>query len=83
MRVTQGFTREDVDAAYFRELAADQARFNMVMARQSAVSLPLLECNTQIFTALLIVIGGWRVLSPNSSASVGHIVQFFPFHPSL
>jgi ATP-binding cassette, subfamily B, bacterial len=77
VRVTQGFTREDVNAAYFRELAADQARFNMVMARQSAVFLPLLECNTQIFTALLIVIGGWRVLSPNSSASVGNIVQFF------
>lgn len=77
VRVTQGFTREDTNAAYFRELAADQARFNMVMARQSAVFLPLLECNTQVFTALLIVIGGWRVLSPNASAGVGNIVQFF------
>ena len=77
VRVTQGFVREDVNAAYFRELAADQAKYNMVMSRQSAVFLPLLECNTQIFTALLLLIGGWRVLTPNSSASVGNIVQFF------
>ncbi len=77
VRVTQGFVREDINAAYFRELAADQAKFNMVMSRQSAVFLPLLECNTQIFTALLLVIGGWRVLSPDTSVSVGSIVQFF------
>ncbi len=77
VRVTQGFVREDVNTAYFRELAADQAKYNMVMSRQSAVFLPLLECNTQIFTALLLLIGGWRVLTPNSSASVGNIVQFF------
>ena len=77
VRVTQGFVRENLNAAYFRELVADQAKFNMVMSRQSAVFLPLLECNTQIFTALLIVIGGWRVLSPETSASVGNIVQFF------
>ena len=77
VRVTQGVVREDVNAAYFRELAADQAKYNMVMSRQSAVFLPLLECNTQVFTALLLLIGGWRVLTPNSSASVGNIVQFF------
>jgi ATP-binding cassette, subfamily B, bacterial len=77
VRVTQGFVREDVNAAYFRDLAADQAKFNMVMAKQSAVFLPLLECNTQVFTALLLLIGGWRVLSPDSTASVGNIVQFF------
>jgi ATP-binding cassette subfamily B protein len=77
VRVTQGFVREDVNAAYFRELAKDQARFNMVMSRQSAIFLPLLECNTQIFTALLLLIGGWRVLSAHTDASVGNIVQFF------
>lgn len=77
VRVTQGFVREDVNAAYFRELAKDQARFNMVMSRQSAIFLPLLECNTQIFTALLLLIGGWRVLSSHTDASVGNIVQFF------
>jgi len=77
VRVTQGFVREDVNAAYFRELAADQASYNMVMARTSALFLPLLECITQVFTGLLLLIGSWRVLSPNSTADIGDIVQFF------
>ncbi len=76
VRVTQSFVREDVNAEHFRELAGDQAQFNMVMARHSAVFLPLLECNTQVFMALLLLVGGWRVLAPNATASVGNIVQF-------
>lgn len=76
VRITQGFVRETLNAEYFRELAADQAKYNMVMARQSALFLPLLECNTQLFTALLLVVGGWRVLRPDSSVELGHIVQF-------
>ncbi|MEI6872766.1 MAG: ABC transporter ATP-binding protein [Verrucomicrobiota bacterium] len=52
VRVTQGFVREDVNAAYFRDLATDQATYNMVTARTSAIFLPLLECKTQIFTEI-------------------------------
>ena len=77
VRVTQGFVREDVNSAYFRDLAADQASYNMVMARTSALFLPLLECLTQGFTALLLLVGSWRILSPGSGENIGDIVQFF------
>ena len=77
VRVTQGFVREDVNAAYFRDLATDQATYNMVTARTSAIFLPLLECKTQIFTALLLLVGSWRVLAPEPKADIGDIVQFF------
>ena len=77
VRVTQGYVRENVNAAYFRDLATDQATYNMVTARTSAVFVPLLECKTQIFTALLLLIGSWRVLSPVPKADIGDIVQFF------
>ncbi len=77
VRVTQGFVREDVNAGYFRELVVDQSRFNLASARTSAVFLPLLEFNSQFFTALLLIVGGWRVLDPHVHAPVGNIVQFF------
>jgi len=77
IRVTQGFVRESLNAEAFRALAEDQGRFNMVSARTSAKFLPLLEASTHLFTALLLLIGGWRVLSPGAHATVGDIVQFF------
>jgi ATP-binding cassette subfamily B protein len=77
IRVTQGFVRESLNAEAFRALAEDQGRFNMVSARTSAKFLPLLEASTHLFTALLLLVGGWRVLSPGAHATVGDIVQFF------
>ncbi len=76
VRVTQGFSRENTNALYFRELAADQAKFNMVMSRESALFLPLLESNTIVFAAFLLLLGGWRVLAPGSTTSIGDILQF-------
>jgi ATP-binding cassette subfamily B protein len=76
IRVTQGFVREAVNAQAFQSLVHDQGRYNMVSARTSAKFLPLLEASTHIFTALLLFIGGWRVLSPGAHATVGDIVQF-------
>lgn len=77
IRVTQGFVREALNAEAFHALAADQGRFNMVSARTSAKFLPLLETSTHLFTALLLLVGGWRVLAPGAHATVGDIVQFF------
>ena len=77
VRVTQGFVREDVNAGYFRDLVVDQSRYNLASARTSAVFLPLLEFNSQFFTALLLIVGGWRVLDPHIHAPIGNIVQFF------
>ena len=77
IRVTQGFVREALNAEAFHALAADQGCFNMVSARTSAKFLPLLETSTHLFTALLLLVGGWRVLAPGAHATVGDIVQFF------
>ncbi len=76
VKVTQGFVREELNADYFKDLVGDQARYNIVSARTSAVFLPLLEFKTQLFTALILFFGGWRVLSSGAPNAVGNIVQF-------
>jgi ATP-binding cassette subfamily B protein len=76
VRITQGYVREKVNAAYFRDLVGDQARYNLISARTSALFLPLLEFKTQLFTVLVLLLGSWRVLAEGSTTSVGNIVQF-------
>jgi len=77
IRVTQSFGRGEVNAGMFRDLVADHARINFVAARTSGTFLPLLELNGQLFMALLIVVGGWRVLNPEIAMPLGSMVQFF------
>lgn len=77
IRVTQGFVREAANAALFRELIEDHANYNQRAAKTAGVFLPLLELNSQVFIALMLVIGGYRVLDPASGASVGDLIQFF------
>ncbi len=77
IRVTQGFNRQDLNADIFGRLVADHARYNVSTARATAVFIPLLELNTQVFTALLLLVGGYRVLAPDIDMSVGNLVQFF------
>ncbi|HTM22926.1 MAG TPA: ABC transporter ATP-binding protein, partial [Kofleriaceae bacterium] len=62
IRVTQGFARQEVNGGLFRALVADHGRYNMDQARTSALYVPLLEFKTQLFVAILIVLGGWRAL---------------------
>ncbi|MGH8017394.1 MAG: ABC transporter ATP-binding protein, partial [Opitutaceae bacterium] len=77
MRVTQGFVRGELNAGIFRQLAATHSRNNMTVARNSALLTPLLELNSQFFIAVLILLGGWRVLHPGSGAEIGDLVKFF------
>ncbi|MBA3708851.1 MAG: ABC transporter ATP-binding protein [Planctomycetes bacterium] len=60
IRVTQGFVRQDINGGLFRDLMRDHARYNMGVSQISAVFLPLLEFNSQLFTAVLLVLGGYR-----------------------
>ncbi|HET8940350.1 MAG TPA: ABC transporter ATP-binding protein [Polyangiales bacterium] len=48
---------------------------NMVAARHAGVFLPLFELNGQLFLALLLVIGGYRVL--HGSMQLDAMLQFF------
>jgi ABC-type multidrug transport system fused ATPase/permease subunit len=62
IRVTQGFVREDVNAEMFRDLVADHAGYNLRADRLVGVFLPLIEFNNQLFIAVLLVLGGYKVL---------------------
>lgn len=77
IRVTQGFVRQEENARLFGNLVKDHSRYNTAVQHTHGLFLPLLELNTQVFIALLLVIGGWRVLNQSSQANVGELVGFF------
>jgi ATP-binding cassette, subfamily B, bacterial len=82
IRVTQAYVRQDENSRAFAELAEDHSRYNTTVLRTHGLFLPLLELNSQIFLAILLFVGGWRVLSglnsPGGSATdVGDLIGFF------
>jgi len=77
IRVTQGFVRHEENARMFHELATDHSRYNTVVMRTHGLFIPLLELNNQVFIAVLLLIGGYRVLRPEALSDVGDLVGFF------
>jgi ATP-binding cassette, subfamily B, bacterial len=75
IRVTQGFVRQQTNAGLFRNLLADHARYNIALARTSAILTPLLELNSQFFVAILLLFGGWRVFEHKMALDA--LIQFF------
>lgn len=75
MRVTQSFVREETNAGFFRNLLADHSRLSVAQARTSAILVPLLELNSQFFIAVLLILGGIRVL--DGAMGVADLIQFF------
>jgi ATP-binding cassette subfamily B protein len=75
IRVTQGFVRQDMNAGLFRSLLADHSNYNVALARSSAILTPLLELNSQFFVAILLLVGGWRVL--HGHMVMGDLITFF------
>jgi ATP-binding cassette subfamily B protein len=75
IRVTQGFVRQDTNAGLFRSLLSDHSRYNIALARTSAVMAPILELNSQFFVATLLVVGGWRIFHHNMQAD--DLIMFF------
>ncbi len=75
MRVTQGFVRQETNLGLFRSLLADHARYNIALARTSAILTPLLELNSQFFIAILLLLGGWRVFE--GDLTIGGLITFF------
>ena len=75
IRVTQGFVRQETNAGLFRSLLADHSRYNIALARTSAILTPLLELNSQFFVATLLMFGGWRVF--HGDMSMGALITFF------
>ena len=77
IRVTQGFVRQQENSVVFADLAADHSRFNTKVLKTHGTFLPLLEMNSQIFMAILLLVGGYRVLTPGHSTDIGDLVGFF------
>jgi ATP-binding cassette subfamily B protein len=75
IRVTQGFVRQETNSGLFRNLLADHARYNIALARTSAILTPLLELNSQFFVATLLMFGGWRVFE--GDMTMGGLITFF------
>ncbi len=62
IRVTQGFVRQEHNAAAFGEQVALHGEMNMRALRLQSVYLPLIELNNQFFIAALLLVGGYQVL---------------------
>ena len=77
MRVTQGFVRQKKNAEMFHQLVADHSQHNYTIYRAQGQFLPLLDLNSEIFLASLLVVGGYQVLNPGSGVVIGDLVGFF------
>ena len=78
IRVTQGFVRQSLNSDIFSELVADHSFSSLDVARTSGTFMPLLEFSSQFFTATLILLGGYFVLTPSAHPMpVGTLIQFF------
>jgi len=77
VRVTQSFSRQEINDELFHDLVADHARYNFLAAKAGGQFVPLLELCSQAFLATLLLIGGWRALNPEIAMPIGTVIQFF------
>jgi ATP-binding cassette subfamily B protein len=76
IRVTQGFSRQALNADLFQDLVRDHSGYILTQARTSAVFLPLLEFSSQLVSALLILAGGSLVMLSVHPITIGTLIQF-------
>ena len=74
IREIQGFVRQDLNGGLFQQLIYDHSRYNMVSAQQSAIFLPMLEFNGQLFLSILLVVGGYQALG--GEVELQALIQF-------
>lgn len=78
VRVTQGFVRQDANTAAFGELVNEHGANNIRTERLQGIFVPMLEFNTQVFIACLLLVGGWMVLHDGGETTpVTDVVEFF------
>lgn len=76
VQVTQSLVQESAKTRDFRDLASYHAENNLRAARTAGVFLPMLELNSQVFLAILLMVGGYRVLSPSHAMPLAELIQF-------
>lgn len=74
VRVIQGFVRQEVNNRRFADLMNLHSRNNLNAAVLSAIFVPLLEVNGQLFLSLVLVIGGYLALGGGIEIEV--LIQF-------
>jgi ATP-binding cassette subfamily B protein len=74
VRVIQSLNREDENLKRFDKVNTDNLDANVQAARLTAMVNPAVEISVAVATAVVIVLGGYRVL--NGLTSVGVIVSF-------
>jgi ATP-binding cassette subfamily B protein len=77
VRVTQAYVRGDVNSGLFKELIDWHGGNVMKAVRLEGALMPLLELNSQIFIAAILLVGGYRVLSPEIHMPPGDLIRFF------
>ncbi len=77
VRVTQAFVRHETNAGLFRDLLDWHGGNVMQAVRLEGLLMPLLELNSQTFIAALLLVGGYRVLSPEIEMPPGDLIRFF------
>ncbi len=82
IRVIQGFTRqrrgEEIFGGFVDKLAGD----NVTLASESALYVPLLDLNSQLFIASMLLVGGYGSLHGFRGMEIGSLIAFF-FLPAL
>jgi ATP-binding cassette subfamily B protein len=77
VRVTQAYVRQQTNAGLFRELMNWHGNNVIQAVRMEGLLMPLLEFNSQTFIAALLLVGGYRVLSPEIEMPPGDLIRFF------
>jgi ATP-binding cassette, subfamily B, bacterial len=76
IRITQAAVRERTNAQRFHKLVENHGRLNFRAAQTSGLLGPLLDFNSQLFLAALLIVGGYRVLAPGIGMPLGSLIQF-------
>ncbi len=76
IRVTQAFVRQDANAGMFSQLINDHSDFNFGLTKIQGRFQGLLDLNNQLFISVLLILGGYQVLS-GGGTQVGDLVGFF------
>jgi ATP-binding cassette subfamily B protein len=79
IRVTQAFVRHEVNAGFFRKLIDVHGENNVGVAQASAVFVPLLQLNSQLFLGAMALMGAFGVIRWHGwmHMEVGDLVMFF------
>ncbi len=82
IRIIQGFARQRRGDEIFGEFVEKLTGDNVQLAAESALYVPLLELNSQLFLAVLLLVGGYGALHGFAGMSIGSLIAFF-FLPNL